>query len=241
MHTLRDEAVSLAEGVARGIRDLDPAEVVVGVAPPFPFLEAVGRAIAGSAVLLVAQDLHPEAQGAFTGAVSGPMLASLGVERVLVGHSERRSLFGEDDACVAAKLRGALAAGLDPILCVGERLAEREAGRQEAVVAAQLDAAFADLDPAARARLLVAYEPVWAIGTGVTATPEQAGAMHAFIRSHLGPAAPPILYGGSVKPKNASDLAATPGIDGFLVGGASLDADSFLAIVEGCRAAPRSE
>lgn len=241
MHGTRAEAVALAAQVAAGLEGVpawDPDEVRVGVAPPFPFLEAVGAALAGTRVELVAQDCHQEPQGAFTGWVSAPMLASVHVRRVLVGHSERRQHAREDDALVRAKLEAVLEAGLDPVVCVGELLAERDAGRHEAVVERQVRAALEGLDPSAFARVVVAYEPVWAIGTGRTATPEQAGAMHRSIEAVLAAIAPeaariPVLYGGSVKPSNAAELARTPGVAGALVGGASLEAASFVEIVRG--------
>jgi triosephosphate isomerase len=243
MHTDRSSAVALAASVAEGARGVELGDVVVGVAPPFPFLEAVGAALAGSPVELVAQDVHPEPKGAFTSAVSAPMLASLGVARVIVGHSERRAHFGDDDATVARKLRAALAEGLGPILCVGERLEQRESGDHQPVVRAQVEAALKGLDAEGLAKVVVAYEPVWAIGTGKTATPEQAGEMHRFLRGvvqELGGELP-ILYGGSVKPANADALAATPGIDGVLVGGASLAADSFVPIISSCANALREQ
>ncbi|MCO5166819.1 MAG: triose-phosphate isomerase [Planctomycetes bacterium] len=241
MHTSRAEAVALASGVVAQLQQVpawDPDVVRVGLAPPFPFLEAVRDAVAGHPVELVAQDCHAEPRGAFTGWVSAPMLASVGVRRVIVGHSERRQHAGEDDALVRRKLEAALEAGLDPVVCVGEQLAERDAGRHEAVVEAQARGALEGLDPAAYARVVVAYEPVWAIGTGRTATPEQAGTMHRFIGGLLasfGPQAAgvPVIYGGSVKPDNIDGLARQDGIAGALVGGASLEAGSFVQIVRG--------
>lgn len=232
MHTTRDDAVALAKGLVEGLGEVN-GSLCVGVAPPFCFLEAVGHTLAGSSIELVAQDVHSEPKGAFTSGVSTSMLASLGVNRVIVGHSERRKIFGDDDAMVAAKLRATLNEGMDAVLCVGEQLSQREAGEHQAVVRAQLEASLDGLSDEQLARVTVAYEPVWAIGTGVTATPAQAGEMHEFIGGLLkGDIA--ILYGGSVKPDNAAELVATPGIDGFLVGGASLKADSFLQIVKSC-------
>ena len=238
MHGDRRQAEALASGIAAqldGMARWDPQMVVVGLAPPFPFLEAVDKAVEAHGVEVVAQDCHAEPQGAFTGEVSAPMLASLGVHRVIVGHSERRQLFGETDAVVAKKLRAVLAAGMRPVVCVGETLAERDGGRHEEVVDRQVREALQGLAPDDAAKVVVAYEPVWAIGTGRTATPEQAGAMHAWIQKTLAGLFPglrlPVIYGGSVKPDNAAGLAATPGIDGALVGGASLSVDSFLAIV----------
>lgn len=237
MHTTRDAAVALARAVVQDLAAGLDDSVEAGLAPPFPFLEAVGAVCKGSKVVLVAQDCHPEAQGAFTGAVSVPMLASVGVQRVIVGHSERRTLFGETDALVRKKVEAVLAAGLMPVVCVGEKLDERETGRERQVVETQVKAALAGLG-AGLQKVIVAYEPVWAIGTGKTATPEQAGAMHCFILELLAGlgaknASVPVIYGGSVKPGLIAGLAATRGIEGALVGGASLEAPSFVQIVRG--------
>ena len=209
----------------------------VAVCPPAPFLEALGARLKGSPVSLGAQNVHPEPEGAFTGEVAAHMLAELGVEVCIVGHSERRQLFHEDDAFVRAKLLALREAAIAPILCVGETLEEREAHRHEAVVQRQMRAALTGLPgPGA---LCVAYEPVWAIGTGKTATPAQANEMHVMLREVLGEqfgadaaARIPILYGGSVNAGNAGDLLAQPQIDGALVGGASLKPDAFLAILQ---------
>jgi triosephosphate isomerase len=244
MNTTRDEAVALATAVASGLKAVDgwdPNSLRVGVAPPFPFLEAVGTAIQGSPLELVAQDVHAEPSGAFTSGVSASMLASVGVQRVIVGHSERRKHFGDTDAIVNAKLKAVLAAGLNVILCVGEQLAEREAGEYEQVIKTQLSAALDGVEGTSLERVTVAYEPVWAIGTGKTATPAQASAVHQFIRDLVKTAgAPgiPILYGGSVKPGNARELSEAPEIGGVLVGGASLKAESFVDIVRGCQPSP---
>jgi triosephosphate isomerase (TIM) len=248
MHTTKAEAVALAADVAaklRSVAEWDPDVVRVGLAPPFPFLEAVAEMISGTPIELVAQDCHQEPQGAFTGWVSARMLASVGVRRVIVGHSERRQYAKEDDALVRAKLEAALEAALGPVVCVGEQLADRDAGRHEQVVERQVRAALEGLSPGAYGQLVVAYEPVWAIGTGRTATPEQAGAMHQFIRrlmasfgSHA--ASVPVIYGGSVKPNLIDGLARTPGIDGALVGGASLEAGSFVQIIRGVAVAAAS-
>jgi triosephosphate isomerase len=244
MNGTRAEAAALASTI-RADLGRAPQDVVVGVAPPFPFLETVGAAVGDSGIELCAQDCHQEPKGAFTGGVSVPMLASVGVKRVIVGHSERREHWQEDDATVRAKLEAVLAAGLSPVVCVGERLEERDAGRHERVVEVQLRAALEGLDPAAYARVIVAYEPVWAIGTGRTASPEQAGSMHKSIRQVLTrfgreAAAVPVIYGGSVKGSSIDGLARTPGIDGVLVGGASLEPASFLQIVRGmATAAPQ--
>ncbi|WP_163559929.1 triose-phosphate isomerase [Halomonas sp. NO4] len=215
-----------------------PARVEVALMVPFPYLGAAARAFRDAPVAVGAQTLSDQPAGAFTGEVSGAMLADLGARYVLVGHSERRSLFGEDDAGVLARVQAALANGLTPVLCLGETLEGREAGRTEAVVLGQLAAVFDALGPDERARLVLAYEPVWAIGTGRTATPEQAQAVHAAIRARLADYAPAlaealkILYGGSMKAANAGELLAQPDIDGGLVGGASLQVDDFLAICQ---------
>jgi triosephosphate isomerase len=213
--------------------------VEIAFFPPFPILEAVGRALRGRADASVGgQNCHWEAEGAFTGEVSAPMLAAAGARRVLVGHSERRQLFGETDETCALKLRAALAAGLDPMLCVGETLEERDRGRARTVVLRQLTRVVKDLTRDEHARLSIAYEPVWAIGTGRTAEPGDAQEMHAAIREILASVssadaarATPVLYGGSVKPGNAARLLAEPDVDGALVGGASLDPSDFAAIV----------
>lgn len=208
----------------------------VVVFPPFPLLEAAVRA-AGESLEIGAQNCHWEPSGAFTGEVSVPMLVAVGARLVLVGHSERRQLFGETDVVCARKVRAVLAGGLTAMLCVGETIEERDAGRQRAVVIRQLTRALDGL-PGGGERLLIAYEPVWAIGTGRTASPEDAQTMHAAIRESLttvlgarGAERTPILYGGSVKPENAADLLARPDIDGALVGGASLSPEGFAAIV----------
>jgi triosephosphate isomerase len=216
--------------------------------PPFVYLQEIGRALEGSALGLGAQNVSAEALGAFTGEVSAAMLKDVGCEYVIVGHSERRALYGEDDALVARKFAAAVASHLVPILCVGETLAEREAGSTEAVIGRQLEAvlarAYAGGHGAAEfATTVIAYEPVWAIGTGRHATPDQAQAVHAFIRGRIATrdvkiaAAVRIVYGGSVKPENAARLFAEPDVDGGLIGGASLKADEFLAIL--AAASPR--
>ncbi|MAT94968.1 MAG: triose-phosphate isomerase [Halioglobus sp.] len=212
-----------------------PTAADVAVCPSFVHLSQAVAACAGSAIGVGAQDCSHAASGAYTGEVAAAMLADLGCERVIVGHSERRQYHGESDALVAAKLNAAVAAGLAPILCVGETREQREAGEAQAVVAAQLRGALegaASLDG-----LVVAYEPVWAIGTGLTATPGQAQEMHAWLREVLAEipgvdaGQMPLLYGGSVKPDNAASLFEAPDIDGALVGGASLVAGEFLSIV----------
>src|SRR5689334_8139245 len=216
--------------------------VAVGVAPTFLALPAVAKRLEGTHVAVAGQDCHWEASGAWTGEVSAPLLADAGAGWCIVGHSERRQHFGDTNESVGKKARAVLAAGLGVIVCVGEMLAERDAGRTLAVVDDQLAAALAGIDAAATPRLVIAYEPVWAIGTGRTATPAQAQEVHAHIRKRLaerlgaGAAdAIRIQYGGSVKPSNAEALMAEPDIDGALVGGASLEAADFVAIVKAAR------
>jgi len=217
------------------------AGVEVALAPPATALHALGEALAGSEVALAAQNVNAEASGAFTGEVSAGMLADVGCRYVIVGHSERRSLYGERDADVAAKARALLEAGLRPIVCLGETLEEREAQRTLDVCRAQLEGSLAGVAAERASELVLAYEPVWAIGTGRTATPEMAQEVHGFLRGwlrgHFGEAAAEavrIQYGGSMKPDNAADLLAQPDIDGGLVGGASLDPGSFAMV---CRSA----
>ncbi len=204
----------------------------MAVCVPFPYLEQTKGLLAGSAIAWGAQDVSEHASGAFTGEVSAAMIAEFGARYVLAGHSERRQFHGERDEQVAAKAKAALAAGLTPIVCVGETLAEREAEQTSAVVTRQIDAAIRALGTA-MTRTVVAYEPVWAIGTGRTASPEQAQEVHALLRGRLasaGAADVKLLYGGSVKAANAASLFGMPDVDGGLVGGASLDAREFLAI-----------
>ena len=239
MNGSRERARALAVGVCDGVRDLP--DVDVGLCPPFVYLADAGAAIGPAPVRLGGQDCAGVEDGAFTGEVSATMLADLGCRFVLVGHSERRTLHGEDDSQVAEKAALALTAGLCPVVCVGETLAEREADRTEATVARQLDAVMDRLDRGdGLADITIAYEPVWAIGTGRTATPAQANAVHAFLRERVAARDPEaaaglrILYGGSVKPENAARLFAEPDIDGGLIGGASLDVGQFTDI---CRAA----
>ncbi len=214
-----------------------PAGVELAVCPPFTALLAVGRELAGSQVGLGAQDMHWAEEGAYTGEVSPLMLKELGCRYVILGHSERRQHFGESDEAVNAKVKAALRHGLVPIVCVGETLAEREAGRAREVVAGQLRGSLAGLAAQEAGNVVVAYEPVWAIGTGRTALPEDAQEMSAFIRALLAEmfgrevaGKVRIQYGGSVKPENAAGILRQPDIDGALVGGASLQVESFLAI-----------
>ncbi|MDF1630463.1 MAG: triose-phosphate isomerase [Alcanivoracaceae bacterium] len=237
MNGRRAMAAQLAAEVAAGA----PAGVEVLLCPPLVYLDTVSAAAKGSGLCFAGQNLAATSDGAFTGEISAEMLVDAGCQYVLVGHSERRALFAEDNAQVADKFCRALDAGLRPVLCVGETLAEREAGQTEQVVNAQLDAVFSRVTAAQLAGAVIAYEPVWAIGTGMTASPEQAQAVHAHIRARLSAAfgselaeSLRLLYGGSVKADNAASLFAGADIDGGLIGGASLDAETFLAI---CQAA----
>jgi len=231
------EAVALAREIWAQAKEPGPVDVLL--APTFTSLHAVEDVTRGSAILLAGQNMHHEKQGAFTGEISGAMLKDAGCTHVILGHSERRQLFGETDEGVARKAKAAHEAELVPIVCVGETLAERDGGTTEAVVERQVKAALADLSIEQVTETVIAYEPVWAIGTGRTATAAQAQEVHAFIRAlvaktHAGAeAALRILYGGSVKPENAAEIMAGPDVDGALVGGASLVADSFLKIVKG--------
>ena len=231
MHGSRAEAARLVEELAAGRAATGTAEVVV--CPPFVHIADVGRALAGSPMSLGAQDVCAEEAGAHTGEISAAMLADLGCRYVIVGHSERRALYGEDDALVARKFAAAQRHGLTPILCVGETLAERERGTTHEVVARQLDAVLGTAGAHAFSKAVVAYEPVWAIGTGRTAQPSQAQEVHAQIRGQVAEkdarisASLRILYGGSVKAGNAAELFAMPDVDGGLIGGASLKADEF--------------
>ena len=236
MNGTRAAVAELVRTVAAGMANVRAAEVVV--CPPYPYLGDVGRALEGSAIKLGAQDVAKEEAGAYTGEVSAHMLADCGCRYVIVGHSERRNLYGESDALVAQKFAAARKHGLSPILCVGELLEEREAGHTESVVVRQLKAVVELNGIAAFKNAVIAYEPVWAIGTGKTATPEQAQEVHAFIRAVLREldgavaAGVQILYGGSVKAGNAKQLFSQTDIDGGLIGGASLDAQEFLRICE---------
>jgi triosephosphate isomerase len=235
MYTTAAGAKALAEGVAKGVTD---NAVTVAVCPPYPWLGLVADALKGSAVAVGGQNCHYAAEGAYTGEVSPQMLLDAGCRYVIVGHSERRHGLHEPDRFLNRKVKAATAAGLTVIFCVGELLTEREAGETEDVLWFQLAAGLNGLSPDAVSKLVIAYEPVWAIGTGKVATPAQAQAAHAFIRkrfaAHFGEAAAqalPITYGGSVKPDNAAEILKQPDVDGALVGGASLKADSFLGIV----------
>jgi len=235
-------SVSMAESlvdaiVAAGAADgpFDATDVLV--IPPFPYIDRLRARARSGGLLLGAQDLSAHQAGAYTGEVSGSMIADVGAEYALVGHSERRQYHAESDDVVAAKFEAALVAGLKPVLCVGESRGQREAGETEAVVGAQIDAVLARCGVSGFAAAVVAYEPVWAIGTGLVATPQQAQQVHAFIRARLArhdatiAGRIQILYGGSMKPQNAADLLACEDIDGGLIGGAALKADEFIAIV----------
>jgi triosephosphate isomerase len=242
MHKTGAEGASLAHELAVLLGARPQCAVVV--CPPFTALEAVRAALHGSAIGLGAQNLHPEPRGAFTGEISGPMLAAAGCRHVIVGHSERRHGMGEDDALVARKLRAARRDGLTPIVCVGELLNERDSNLTAEVLVRQIRGAYDGLSPAEAQETVIAYEPVWAIGTGRVATPEQARDAHRIIRATLdrvvGPGAGAkacVLYGGSVNADNAPRLFAETEIDGALVGGASLEAASFFRIVAAAAAA----
>jgi len=234
----------LVAGIVAGIPDGDGFSLLV--CPPFPYLGAIAAAVSGSAVRLGAQNVSEHEAGAYTGEVSASMLRDVGCDYVIVGHSERRAMYGESSARVAEKFVAAQAAGLKPILCVGESLAEREAGTTEQVIDEQLDAVLGAAGVAAFASGVIAYEPVWAIGTGKTASPEQAEDVHRHIRERLAgqnaqvAADTQILYGGSMKGDNASGLLAMPDIDGGLIGGASLKAKDFLAIAQAAAQADKT-
>ena len=238
MNTNRASAVALAEAVAKKAKAIDGVDLAV--CPPSCYLDAVGRAIAGSKVALGAQNMYHEKDGAFTGELSAAMLCDLGCKCVILGHSERRHILGETDAAINRKVHAALAAGLIPIVCVGELLAEREAGQTLPVIRRQFDGSLAGLSADQMMKIVIAYEPVWAIGTGRVATPQQAEDVHLGLRKIMEERynkplaeAVRIQYGGSVKPENAAELLKQPDIDGALVGGASLKADQFLGIVAG--------
>ncbi len=212
--------------------------VEVVVCPPFTVLALAREELKGSHISLGAQNCYAEATGAFTGEVSAEMLKDIGCEYVILGHSERRTIFGETDELVSRKVRAVLDAGLTPIVCIGESGDEREKGHTESVLSRQMKGSLALVSANQGTKLVIAYEPVWAIGTGKTATPERAQQAHAFIRSLLREKFTdvsdriPVLYGGSVKPENAGEIISQPDIDGGLIGGASLDADSFIKIIE---------
>ena len=233
MNASKDSVKSLIGGILSGMEGVN-SEVLVCV--PFPYLSQVELLIEGSNLKLGAQNININASGAFTGEISADMIKDFGAKHVIVGHSERRSLFGETSSIVAEKTKAALGSGLTPLLCVGESLEHRESGKTEAVVEEQINAVIELLGIDSFHNIIVAYEPVWAIGTGMTATPEQAQAVHLFIRNLLGESSEniaqktPILYGGSMNAGNAVELISCPDIDGGLIGGAALKAEDFLQI-----------
>jgi len=236
MNTTRAEGAALAKAIAAKVGPSSPVEVAV--CPPSLYLETVGQALAGSAVGLGAQNCYHEAKGAFTGEIAPPMLKDIGCTYVILGHSERRAIFKESSADVNKKVFAVLGVGLTPIVCVGETLDQRQANRTASIVREQIEGSLAGLSPEQMQKIVIAYEPVWAIGTGVVATPQQAEDVHADLRRLLetrynsGVASSVrIQYGGSVNAENAASLLGQPNIDGALVGGASLKADGFLAIV----------
>ena len=234
---LVSEAEALVKGLKSGLDGTEEVDVVV--APPFPSLCAVGKALRGSSIALAGQNLHWEASGAYTGEVSAKMLLDVGCKYVIIGHSERRQYFGETDETVNRRVKAALSAGLDPIVCVGEVLEERRSGRTWEVVGRQTREGLAGVSKGDAKRLVIAYAPVWAIGMGETASPDQAQEVHAKIRGLIGELYDReiaqglrIQYGGSVKPDNVRGLMDQPDVDGALVGGASLKVESFLGIVK---------
>jgi triosephosphate isomerase len=236
MHLLRSEAVALAEALKRALKDVHNVEIVV--APPYTALPAVAEALSGSTIALAAQNVHWESFGAYTGEIAPKMLKDVGCRHVIVGHSERRQYFGEDDSTVNRKVKAVLSEGLQPIVCIGETLDQRRRGETLAIIEQQVKEALSGIPEDSLKAMVIAYEPVWAIGTGETATPEQAEEVHSRIRSILrrlyseGSAQQMrIQYGGSVKPENIKELMAEEDIDGALVGGASLKAESFIKIV----------
>ena len=236
MNTDRKGAIALAQGAAKTAGEVRGVEV--GVCPPACYLEAVLGAVKGSALVVGGQNMHFEASGALTGEVAGPMLRELGCQYVILGHSERRHIFGETDELVSKKVHAAFKFGLLPILCVGEKLEERKGNQTEAVVRRHVTCGLAGLTKDQTRQVVIAYEPVWAIGTGLTATPQQAQEVHAYIRGLLALAYDETLarqvriqYGGSVKPENTFELMGQKDIDGLLVGGASLKADGFSKII----------
>ncbi len=240
MNLDRAGAVALASAVAQQAKAL--AGVEIAVCPPAVYLDAVGKVLAGSTVVLGAQNVYHEPNGAFTGEISTAMLLDLGCRYVILGHSERRNIVGETDQAVNKKVHAALAAGLTPIVCVGELLAEREAGRTYEVVRTQFDGSLAGVSTEQMGRVVIAYEPVWAIGTGKVATPAQAQEVHKDLRKILADrynksvaGAVRIQYGGSVKASNAAELLAQADVDGALVGGASLKAEEFIGIAAAAR------
>ena len=239
MHMTTREARDLVTGILQQTEDVDPARVDILVAPPYTALSTVSELLADTPVLLAGQNMHWEEKGAFTGEISPVMLKDVGCSHVIIGHSERRQYFGESNETVNKKLHAAFAHDLTPLLCVGESLEQRETGQTFSVIEEELEIGLNGLTTEQLQSMILAYEPIWAIGTGKTASPEQAEEVHAFIREWLGERADKetaqairILYGGSVKPENIEGLMAKENIDGGLVGGASLKADSFAQIVK---------
>ena len=239
MNTDSSTGVNLAERIASGSADATAQSVTVAVCPPFVYLQAVTKALSASSISVGAQDIYFESKGAFTGEISASMLKDIGCTYCLCGHSERRHVIGETDELINKKVAAAIGGGLLPILCVGELLTEREASQTNEVVTRHVRNGLAGLSAEKLAAVTIAYEPVWAIGTGLTATPQQAQDVHDFIRRLLAEMYDAqlaqeirILYGGSVKPGNAAELMGQEDIDGLLVGGASLKADDFLAIIQ---------
>ena len=240
MNLDRASAVALAEGLAKATADIEDVEIAV--CPPSIYLEAVAAALKGSKVGLGGQDMYFEAKGAFTGEISSAMLLDIGCQYVVLGHSERRHIFGETDEDVNKKVKVALEAGLIPIVCVGETLPQRENGETLDVIRGQFDGSLAGLSEEQMKKVVIAYEPVWAIGTGRTATPQQAEEVHLDLRKIMESCynseiaeSVRIQYGGSVKPDNAAELLGQANIDGALVGGASLKADLFMGIIDGSK------
>jgi len=239
MNTDSHTSISLAESIVSGSLETAGQGVSVAVCPPFVYLQAVAKALSASSVAVGAQDIYIESQGAFTGEISASMLKDIGCSYALCGHSERRHVIGETDELINKKVAAAIGGGLLPILCVGELLAEREASQTSEVISRQIKSDLAGLSVEKVSALTMAYEPVWAIGTGLTATPQQAQEVHAFVRGLLAEMYGAqlaeeirILYGGSAKPGNAGDLMREQDVDGLLVGGASLNADDFIAIIQ---------
>jgi len=239
MNTLSSSALDLASGLAESLKDIDPCKVDVAVCPPSVYLQTVAKALSSSNISVGAQNVYFEQSGAFTGELSNEMLKDVGCVYVLIGHSERRHVMGESNELINQKLTAAINSGLLPILCVGELLEEREANKTAEVVTEQITKGMAGISAEKASSVTIAYEPVWAIGTGLTATPAQAQETHQMIRQlteqiynadFAGQVR--IQYGGSVKPDNAAELSAQPDIDGFLVGGASLKVDDFVAIIK---------
>lgn len=239
MNTDSHTSLELVKGIASGSSEIAGQVVHVAVIPPFVYLQSVAKALSTTSIALGAQDIYYEQKGAFTGEISASMLKDIGCTYVLCGHSERRHIIGETDELVNKKVTAAIVGGLLPILCVGELIEERKASKTEEVITQQIKNSLVGLSAAKASAVTIAYEPVWAIGTGLTATPQQAQEVQALIRKLLGEIYDTqlaeetrILYGGSVKPNNAAELMRQQDVDGLLVGGASLNADDFVAIIQ---------